>query len=81
MDAFDCPNLSCQDVFTPKGFDMKNRPKPRIRPVDYHLGCCIEARFGEIAITGRTVRVRLGCSGKMFCCLGGRYSEEGGGKG
>jgi hypothetical protein len=32
---------------------MKNRPKPRIRPVDYHLECCIEARFRKIASTGR----------------------------
>jgi len=36
----------------PKGFDMENRPKPRIRPVDYHLECCIEARFLKIASTG-----------------------------
>jgi hypothetical protein len=26
-----------QDVSHPKGFDMKNRPKARILPVDYHL--------------------------------------------
>ena len=35
----------CQDVPLPKGFDMKNRPKPRIRPVDYHWECCVKARF------------------------------------
>ena len=22
---------------------LKNRPKPRIRPIDYHLECCIKA--------------------------------------
>jgi hypothetical protein len=36
----------------PKSFGVKNRPKPRIRPVDYHLECCVEARFWKIAITG-----------------------------
>jgi hypothetical protein len=35
--------------FHTKGFDMKNRPKPRIRPVVYYLECCIEARFLKIA--------------------------------
>jgi hypothetical protein len=29
--------FSCQDVSPPKGFEMKNRPKPKVRPVDYHL--------------------------------------------
>jgi len=33
---------------------MKNRPKPRIRPVDYHLECCIEAGFWKIASIGRS---------------------------
>jgi hypothetical protein len=46
--------IACQDVFPPKGFDMKNRPKLRVRPVDYHLECCIVARFREMAISGRT---------------------------
>jgi hypothetical protein len=32
---------------------MRNRPKLRIRLVDSHLECCIEARFLEIASTGR----------------------------
>jgi hypothetical protein len=39
------PLIACQDVSPPKGFDMKNRPKPGIRLLDYHLKCCIEARF------------------------------------
>ena len=37
--------LLFQVMFPPKGFDMKKRPKPRIRPVDYHVECCIEAGF------------------------------------
>jgi hypothetical protein len=41
--------ISCQYVAPAKGFDMKNRPKPRGRLVDYHLGCCIETRFWKIA--------------------------------
>ena len=41
--------ISCQDVSPPKGFEMKNRPKPRVRPVDYHLECCIVARFRKTA--------------------------------
>jgi hypothetical protein len=28
--------VGCQDVSLPKGFDMRNRPKLRIRLVDYH---------------------------------------------
>jgi hypothetical protein len=28
---------------------MKNRPKPRVRPVDYYLERCIVARFWRIA--------------------------------
>jgi len=36
-----------------KGLDMKKRPKPKVRPVDYHLECWIEARFWKIASTGR----------------------------
>jgi hypothetical protein len=31
--------------FPPKGFEMKNRPKPRVRPVDYNLEYYIVARF------------------------------------
>ena len=41
----------CQDVSHSKGFDVKDRPKPRIRPIDYHLECCIEARFRNVAST------------------------------
>jgi hypothetical protein len=37
--------ISCQDISPPKGFEMKSRSKPRVRPVDYHLACCIVARF------------------------------------
>jgi hypothetical protein len=45
-------NTACQDVYPPKGFDMKNRSKPRIRSVDYHLECCMEVRFSKITISG-----------------------------
>ena len=38
------PRISCQDVPIAKGFDMTNRPKPRIRPVCYWLKCCIGAQ-------------------------------------
>jgi hypothetical protein len=43
----------CQDVSHPKGFNAKDRPKPGIRPIDYHLECCIEARFWNMASIGR----------------------------
>ena len=45
-------SLVSSNVSPPRGFDMKNRPKPRIRPVDYHLECCIEAGFWKIASRG-----------------------------
>lgn len=35
--------ISYQDVSPPKSFDMKNRPKPKIRPIDYHLEYCMKA--------------------------------------
>jgi len=35
---------------------MKKRLKPAIRPVDYHMECCIEARFWKIASTGSNTR-------------------------
>jgi len=37
--------ISCQDLPFPDGFDLKNKSKPWIRSVDYHLECCIEVRF------------------------------------
>jgi len=54
-------NISCQDVSPPKGFDMKNRTKPRIGLVDYHLECCIEARFRKITSTRKLSSVWLNC--------------------
>ena len=66
------PRISCQDVSPPKGFDMKNRPKPRIRPVDYHLECCIEVRFAKITSTGRAETVvvdsKYGTIDNFFAC-------------
>ena len=47
--------ISCQDLPFPDGFDLKNKSKPWIRSVDYHLECCIEARFLKLAITGRSL--------------------------
>jgi hypothetical protein len=47
------PRIACQDDFPQKGFDMKTRPKPRIRSVDYHLEFCMEARLSKMRISGR----------------------------
>jgi hypothetical protein len=44
--------IFCQDLPSPDGFDLKNKSKPWIRSVDYHLQCCIEARFWKLASTG-----------------------------
>ena len=52
--------ISCQDVLFPKGFGMRNRPKPRIRPVDFNLECCIEARFWKIVSTRKNPRPKTG---------------------
>jgi hypothetical protein len=42
------------NLLSPAGVSrMKNRLKAKIRPADYPLECCIEARFWKLAITGR----------------------------
>jgi hypothetical protein len=43
--------ISCQFLHLPKGFDLKNKSTPWIRSIDYHLECCIDARFWKIAIS------------------------------
>ena len=48
---------------------MKKRPKARIRPVDYHLKCGIEARFRKIASTGRNI------ASPPFVCLRNRQAR------
>ena len=63
--------------FPPKGFDMKNRPKPRIRSVDYHLECCIEARFWKIASTRKKSLVWMKWGNKKGRAVSGpAYGEE-----
>ena len=45
---FEKLNIACQNVPLPKGFDMKNKLKPRIRSVYYWLKCCMEVRFWKM---------------------------------
>jgi hypothetical protein len=47
--------ISYQDLSPPKGFDMKNSPKPKIRPVDYHLKSGIAIWIPAFRTSGETV--------------------------
>jgi hypothetical protein len=53
---------------------MKNRPKPWIRPVDYHLECCIEARFWKIASTRKEDSMETSLNLPNWDMLGSEFS-------
>jgi hypothetical protein len=55
--------ISCQDVSPSKGFEMKNRPKPTVRPVDIRLECCILAGFRK---TTKYSAFKLSCQSPLF---------------
>ena len=59
-------SIACQDVFSRKSFYMEDRSKPRITPFDYHLECCIEARFLKMA--------RKKAFREIFCYIDGLTS-------
>jgi hypothetical protein len=44
--------ISCQNPHFPKSCGMKDKSKPQIEKVDFHLKCCIEAGVSEITLSG-----------------------------
>lgn len=47
--------ISCQDGFPVKGFDLKDKPVLPIRSVYYCLKCCMEARSSKMKSSGSNI--------------------------